>query len=180
MPVSGHVEERVKIPQGVKVELRQGELVVSKGNVSLSRRLRHPRVEVRVADGAVEVSCALPRRREKALVGTFASHVRNMIEGVTKGYTYRMKVVFSHFPMKVGVKGNEVVIENFLGEKFPRRAAIRGRAKVDVKGDQVLVTGSSLEDVSQTAANIEQATVIRNKDPRVFQDGVYITAKGVD
>jgi large subunit ribosomal protein L6 len=103
-----------------------------------------------------------------------------MIEGATKGYTYRLKVVFSHFPMKVGVKGSEVIIENFLGEKYPRRATIRGRSKVEVKGDQVLVTGPDLEEVSQTAANVEQATIIRNKDPRVFQVGIYIVSKGGD
>ncbi len=180
MPIAGSATERVNIPQGVRVELRQGELVVSKGSTSLSRVLQHPRVEVRVADAAVEISCPLPNRREKALVGTYAAHVRNMIHGVTQGFTYRMKVVFSHFPMKVSVKGGEVVIENFLGEKHPRLATIRGKSRVEVKGDQVMVSGSSLEDVSQTAANIEQATKIKDKDPRVFQDGIYITAKGVE
>lgn len=178
MPVAGYVEERISIPEGVRVEVQGPLVVVSKGNISLTRRLHHPRVEVKVEDGAVKVACALPRRREKALVGTFAAHIRNMIEGATKGYTYRLKIVFSHFPMKVGVKGNEVIIENFLGEKYPRRAAIRGRCKVEVKGDQVLVSGPDLEEVSQTAANIEQATAIRNKDPRVFQDGIYIVSKG--
>lgn len=178
MPTIGYAEERVNIPQGVKVEVRGPEVVVSKGNVTLAKRLHHPKVDVKVEDGIVRVHSALPRRREKALVGTFAAHIRNMIEGATKGYTYRMKIVFSHFPMKALVKGNEVVIENFLGEKYPRRAAIVRRSKVEVKGDQVIITGPDLEEVSQTAANIEKATVIRNKDPRVFQDGIYIVSKG--
>lgn len=180
MPVVGYAEERIKIPEGVEVEVKGPQVVVSKGSVSLAKRLHHPRVEVKVEEGVVKVRCALPRRQEKSLVGTFAAHIRNMIEGATKGYTYRLKVVFSHFPMKVGVKGSEVVIENFLGEKYPRRAVIRGRSKVEVRGDQVVVTGPDLEEVSQTAANVEQATIIRNKDPRVFQDGIYIVSKGGD
>ncbi len=111
-------------------------------------------------------------------MGTFASHIGNMIRGVTEGFSYTMKIVYAHFPVKVSVRGNKVVIENFLGERYPRTAQIRGQSKVEVKGDTLHITGANLEDVSQTAANIEQATRIKNKDPRVFQDGIYIVDKG--
>jgi large subunit ribosomal protein L6 len=37
-----------------------------------------------------------------------------------------------------------------------------------------VVQGLNLEDVSQTAANIEQATKVKKKDPRVFLDGIYV------
>jgi large subunit ribosomal protein L6 len=100
-----------------------------------------------------------------------------MILGVTQGFTYEMKIVYSHFPVKAGVKGSEFVIENFLGEKFPRKTRIVGDTKVEVKGDQVVLTGPDVEAVGQTAANIEQATRIRGFDPRIFQDGIYITRK---
>ncbi len=109
---------------------------------------------------------------------TFASHIRNLIHGVTEGFTYTLRLVYAHFPVKVSVRGDRVVIENFLGERHPRTAVIRGATKVDVRGDTLTVTGPSLEDVGQTAANIEQATRIKNKDPRVFQDGIYIVSKG--
>ena len=79
--------------------------------------------------------------------------------------------------MKASVKGPEFVIENFLGEKHPRRAKILGDTKVEVSGDQVILKGTDIEKVSQTAANIEQATRIRGFDPRIFQDGIYITKK---
>ncbi len=118
-----------------------------------------------------------PTKREKALIGTMAAHLRNMITGVMEGFSYEMKIVYSHFPVKASAKGEEFVIENFLGEKFPRRARIVGGTKVEVSGDQVLLTGPDIEAVSQTAANIEQATRIRGFDPRVFQDGIYITKK---
>src|SRR5216684_2713940 len=81
------------------------------------------------------------------------------------------------FPRKATVKGSEFIIENFLGEKFPRKTRILGETKVEVKGDQVLLTGADVEAVGQTAANIELATRIRGFDPRIFQDGIYITKK---
>ena len=178
MPVAGVVEERVKIPKGVKVEVADATVRVGGAKATLARRLSHPRIQLAVEGGEVRIRCELPKRKEKAIVGTYAAHVRNMIAGVTKGWRYRMKIVYSHFPMKAGVKGKEFVIENFLGERHPRRAAIVGETKVTVEGDLVVLEGSDLEAVSQTAANIERATKIKGFDPRVFQDGIYIVAKG--
>lgn len=177
MPVTGLLDEIVEIPEGVQVRLDGETVVVSSKDVTLQRKLSHPRVAMQVDGNAVHVRSEFPSRREGALVGTFAAHIRNMLEGVTKGFTYEMKIVYSHFPIKATVKGPEFLIENFLGEKFPRKARILGTTKVEVRGDQVLLTGSDIEEVSQTAANIEQATKIRGFDPRVFQDGIYITVK---
>jgi large subunit ribosomal protein L6 len=88
-----------------------------------------------------------------------------------------MEVFYSHFPMQVAVEGEEVVIENFLGEKAPRRTEIHGDTEVDVSDEIVTLSGPNVEDVGQTAADIEQLTRIKDKDVRVFQDGVYITQK---
>jgi large subunit ribosomal protein L6 len=178
MPITGLLEERVKIPDGVRVAVEASTVRVSAGKTTLSRRLWHPRVRVAVEGKEVRITCEEPKRQEKAIAGTFAAHIRNMIDGVTKGWRYRMKIVYSHFPMKAGVKGKEFVIENFLGERHPRKAPILGETRVAVDGDQVVLEGPDIEAVSQTAANIEQATKIRGFDPRVFQDGIYITSKG--
>jgi large subunit ribosomal protein L6 len=177
MPLTGLKEERVKVPDGVQVKLQGDQVVVSGKGATLQRTLSHPRVAIKAAGGEVSIRCEYPKRRDAALVGTFAAHLRNMIVGVTEGFTYEMKIVYSHFPVKATVKGPDFVIENFLGEKFPRKAKIVGATKVEVKGDQVLLTGPDIEAVSQSAANIEQATRIRGFDPRVFQDGIYITKK---
>jgi len=166
MPVAGLIEEVVAIPDGVQVRLDDGLATVSGKGHTLRRRLSHPRVHLVVDGKQAKVRCEFPRRREAALVGTFAAHLRNMIVGVTDGFTYEMKIVYSHFPVKASVKGAEFVIENFLGE-----------TKVDIQGDQVVLTGPDVEAVGQTAANIEQATRIRGFDPRIFQDGIYITKK---
>ncbi len=119
------------------------------------------------------------RKREVALVGTALAHVRNMVRGVTKGYTYKLKIVYAHFPVTVKVQDKErkLTIENFTGEKTPRNVKIVGSAKVKVVSDEVHVQGSRLQDVSQTAANIQNATKIKDKDQRVFLDGIYIFEK---
>lgn len=177
MPIAGRIEERVTIPDGVQAKLEGEVLVVAgKGHI-LRRKLVHARVSVGLQGGEVRIVSEFPTKREKALVGTFAAHVRNMVLGVTEGFTYEMKIVYSHFPVKASVRGKEFVIENFLGEKYPRKAAILADTHVEVKGDLVVLTGPDIEAVSQTAANIEQATRIRGFDPRIFQDGIYITRK---
>ncbi|MFQ6127641.1 MAG: 50S ribosomal protein L6 [Thermoplasmata archaeon] len=179
MPVSGRIEERVEIPDGVDLAIDGERMIISSQQATLERRFSHPRVFVRKDGSEVVVSCEFPRKKEAALVGTFASHIRNMILGATKGFQCRMRIVYSHFPMKVSVKEEEKVllIENFLGERHPRRAKIMGETKVMIEGDMVKLTGHSKEDVGQSAANIEQATKIRGYDPRVFQDGIYIIEK---
>jgi large subunit ribosomal protein L6 len=170
MTVSGYIED-------VKVTLDNGVISLKGKNGQLSRNFSHPKVKLSIVDNHVIVSSEMPKVREKAIVGTYGAHVRNMIVGVTIGYEYKMKIVYSHFPIKAAVKGTKFSIENFLGEKAPRSANIIGETKIKVAGAEVVLTGSDLEQVSQTAANIERATKIRGFDPRVFQDGIYITEK---
>ena len=127
----------------------------------------------------VVLETAFPKKKDKSMIGTTRAHINNMITGVTDGFTYHMKIVFAHFPMAVKVQDKEkiVTIENFIGERHPRTSKIVGGAKVSVKGDEVTITGVNKEDVGQTMANLEQATKIRGKDPRVFQDGIYLVSK---
>ena len=69
-----------------------------------------------------------------------------------------------------------------LGEKVPRVAALPWtpadvQVKIENKSD-VVVSGADREKVGQTAANIERACKVKKRDPRVFQDGIYIISKG--
>ncbi len=172
------VRKEVEIPEGVNVEIKDGMVSVEGEKGRIERILYHPKIKMEKVDNKIVIECEFARKKEAALVGTFAAHIRNMIKGVTEGFVYRMKIVYSHFPMKVNVKDSEVIIENFLGEKFPRKAKIFGNVKVQVKGDEVIIEGINREEVGQTAANIEFATKVKNRDIRVFQDGIYIVSKG--
>ncbi len=170
-------ERTIPVPQGVKVSF-QNDLFQAQGpKGNLSRVLRAPGVAIEVKDSTVVVRATSSRRQHRALAGTLAAHAANMVAGASRGYTCRMKVCFSHFPIQVAAAGKEVQISNFLGEKRPRRAKVVGATQVEVKGDTLLVNGPDIEAVGQTAANIEQATKIKDYDPRVFQDGIYIVEK---
>ncbi|MFB6244265.1 MAG: 50S ribosomal protein L6 [Halobaculum sp.] len=168
----------VDVPDEVTATVDHLDLTVEGPNGSVTRRLWYPDVSVSVADSQVVIERPDGADREtEATVGTFQSHVENMIHGVTEGWTYQMEVFYAHFPMDVDTQGGEIVIENFLGERAPRRADVVGDTEVEIDGEEITLTGPSKEDVGQTAANIEQLTRVTNKDQRVFQDGVYITQK---
>ncbi|TKX75366.1 50S ribosomal protein L6 [Halorubrum sp. GN11_10-6_MGM] len=167
----------IEIPDDVSAETDHLELTVEGPNGSVTRRLWYPDVDVAVEDGAVVITSENEDAKTNATVGTFESHVANMIHGVTEGWEYAMEVYYAHFPMQVNVEGDEVVIENFLGESAARRTPIRGDTDVQVDGETVTLTGSDKEAVGQTAADIEQLTKVTDKDTRVFQDGVYIVEK---
>ncbi len=167
----------VEIPEGVEGML-EGRIVTIKGEKGeLTRDFSHVPIKIRLEGKTVTVQASWPRKKEAALVGTISSHIQNMIKGVTKGFTYKLKIVFSHFPITVKIKEKTLTIENFTGERSPRAAKIMGDTKVTIKGDDIVVQGINLEDVSQTAANIQNATRIRRKDPRVFLDGIYVYEK---
>jgi large subunit ribosomal protein L6 len=169
------MRKEIDIPDEVTATMDHFDITVEGDNGSVTRRLWYPNVTVSVEDGSVVVETDDENAKARATVGTFQSHVTNMIHGVTEGWEYNMEVFYSHFPMQVSVQDGAVVIENFLGEKAPRRTPIRGDTEVSVDGEELTITGPSIEDVGQTAADIEQLTRVPDKDTRVFQDGVYIT-----
>jgi large subunit ribosomal protein L6 len=167
----------LQLPDEVSAEVDHLELTVEGPEGSVTRRLWYPDVTVDVEDETIVIESTEDDAETKSTLGTFESHVRNMFHGVTEGWTYQMEVFYSHFPMQVRAEGEEVVIENFLGEKAPRRTPIHGDTEVEIDEEQITLRGPSIEDVGQTAADIEQLTRVTDKDVRVFQDGVYITDK---
>jgi large subunit ribosomal protein L6 len=176
-----HIKHVVVLSEGVGASISDGNVTLSKDGKSISREFIHSRVSVSMNDGNVEVFCDLPRRKEKALAGTWGAHLRNMNKGLSEGFEYRLKAVYSHFPMTLKVEGSVLTINNLFGERVPRRAELPWTpADVTVKVEnktEVVVTGVDKEKVGQTSANIERACRIRGRDRRVFQDGVYIVDK---
>jgi len=166
----------VSVPSGVTLTLH-GTVLTAKGPLgSVSRIFPTGMISLSVKKGEAELKLEVPpkRRAAKALLHTWESHTKNLIVGVTKGFEAKMKSVAAHFPMKVQVKDETLLIENFLGEKYPRTANLVMGVHATVEGDFVVLSGIDIEHVGQSAANIERATRIRDYDPRVFQDGIYI------
>ena len=185
----GGVSVSIPVPAGVSVEIEDGKVRVSGPKGVLERSLRFPGVKIEkravesgsAAEGSgveIVVESDSARRKKKAIVGTFAAHIRNMILGVTEGFYYKLRILHSHFPIQVSVTRDSVLISNFLGEKKSRVAKILEGVSVEVKGKEIIVRGINKEAVGQTAANIERCTRIKRRDPRVFQDGIYIVEKG--
>jgi len=164
----------IEIPEGVEVKIENRVVTVKGEKGELTRDFHYAPISINLEGKAIEVQANWPRKREASLVGTICSHIQNMITGVTKGFTYKLKIVFSHFPISAKVGDGTVAIENFTGERSPRMAKIIGNTKVTVKGEDIIVQGTNIEDVSQTAVNIQNATKVKRKDPRVFLDGIYL------
>jgi large subunit ribosomal protein L6 len=168
----------IVIPSKVSITM-QNNLIVSKGSFgSVQKDFTKMPATINLKDEKITIKSQGNRKKDFALVNTIQSLINNMIKGSTVGFTYKLKIVFAHFPITVKIKGKEVIVENFFGERSPRVSKIVGNdTKVAVQGEDVVVTGPNIENVSQTAANLELATRIKNKDSRVFLDGVYIYSK---
>jgi large subunit ribosomal protein L6 len=168
------ISKTIQVPDGTEVTLEGRKVTVKGEKGTLIRDFSSVPISIEAKDKSIRVWAEWPRKKEAALVGTIYSHIQNMISGVRKGFTYKLKIVFSHFPISVKVQGKTLLIENFTGERRARRVKIIGDVKVKVQSEDIIVEGINLEDVSQTAANIEQATKVKKKDPRVFLDGIYV------
>lgn len=170
------LREEISIPEGLEVAIND-EVAVTGSKGELRRKFKSRNIKIMKENEKIILEAPFPKKRDKAMLGTIKSHINNMIIGLTDGFSYKMKIVYAHFPMTVKAAGNKVTIENFLGERHPRTAKIVGDTNVQIKGDEVTVEGTNKEEVGQTMANIEQATKIKGRDPRVFQDGIYLVSK---
>jgi large subunit ribosomal protein L6 len=168
------ISKTIHVPEGVNITLEGRKVTVKGEKGTLVRDFSYVPILIEAYDKTVRVWAEWPRKKEAALVGTIYSHISNMIGGVQKGFTYKLKIVFSHFPISVKVQDKTLLIENFTGERRERKVKLIGDVKVRIQSEDIIVEGINLEDVSQTAANIEQATKVKNKDPRVFLDGIYV------
>ena len=167
----------IEIPEGVNMKIDGNTVEATGPKGTVKQVFDQPNVAISHEDQKIVVQTASSKRKQRAMVGTVRAHLRNMIQAVTEGFTYKLKVVSAHFPMTVKVEDKRVLINNFIGERQPRVANIVGDVQVNVKGDEITVEGNNKGDVGQTATNIEQATLVKGRDNRVFQDGCYIVER---
>lgn len=175
--MKAELRREIVLEKGVSGYLEEGVLVVKGPKGEVRRRFVHPYIVATVEDGRVVFLARNGSKREKTMIGSFESHVQNMVKGVQQGHIYKLKICSGHFPMTVAVSGNEIVIKNFLGETVPRRAALLKGVEVKVSGTEIIVTSADKEMAGQMAARIEELCRITNRDRRIFQDGCYIVEK---
>lgn len=169
--------QRIEIPSDCQLSLEDKTIIIKGPKGTLRRSFPELSTEFGVEGNELVVSTQIGRKRAKALVGTVIAHVRNMLLGVQLGYEYEMKIVYSHFPITVEIHDKTINIKNFLGERGVRKARLVGDVNIRTTEDEIFISGVDIEHVSQSAANIQQACKIREKDRRVFLDGVYVIRK---
>ncbi len=169
--------KEVIIPEGTNVSFENRVIKVAGPKGELSRKIDCPGLMVKIDKGRISFESESDRRRAKALAGTWASHARNMINGVNHGFEARLRIVYSHFPMKFTVEGKKVVLGNFLGGRKNREVEIKGEVEIRNEKDNVIVTGINKEEVGQAASLIESMAKVRGFDRRVFQDGIHLVRK---
>lgn len=170
-------QDIVEIPEGVTITQKKHMLQFQGPLGKTYKSFRNIPVNIEIKDNKVHLSAVGRRKRDYSILHTARSIIRNICEGLIEGYTIKMKVVFAHFPITVKVEGKTVLIENFQGERAARTTKIIGNTKVMPKGEDVILTGEVWTDITQTAANIELHTKVKDKDHRVFLDGIYIYEK---
>jgi large subunit ribosomal protein L6 len=168
----------LEIPDGISVSLEDRIISVNGKLGTIKKDFTKLPAFLSIENNIVKIEPYGTRRKDFAISKTAQSIINNMIKGVQNGYKYRMKIVFAHFPITVKIKDGKVHVENFFGERKARISNIVGDStKVAIEGDDIVITGPHLEHVSQTAANIELSTRVKNKDQRVFLDGVYVYSR---
>ena len=151
------------------------EVSGKEGKQSLS--IEYPFIKISKEGDELRIDANKDVSYQKAIAGTIAANIRNMIKGVNEKYTAELELVYQHFPASMKLAGDRLVVENFVGERKPREIKLPKDVKVSVNGTKIQIVGINKYAVGQAAALIESKIQIKNKDRRVFKDGVYITKK---
>merc|ERR1712109_197642 len=178
-----NTNQSVTIPDEVDVSVKSRVVTVKGSRGTLVKSFKHLAVDISMPDKkTVRVEKWFGKKKELAAVRTVCSHITNLCNGVTKGYKYKMRAVYAHFPINCAISegGSLVEVRNFLGEKFVRKVRMHEGVKCEnskEQKDELILTGNSIEGVSQSAALIQQSTTVKNKDIRKFLDGLYVSEK---
>ncbi len=175
--IKENLKQEIEIPEGITTSLDENILIIKKQDKELRRRLSS-RVKVKIENNKIILESGT-KRNDKRNFGTMKAHIKNMIKGLTEGFKYKLQVSSVHFPMNLEIdkSKNELVVKNFLGEKKDRRIKLVAGVDIKLNNDFVELESEDIEKAGQCATNIEKGTKVRNKDRRIFQDGIFIIEK---
>jgi len=171
------LEDKTDLPSGVTATIADGVVTVKGPKGESSKNMKDPQIKIKADGNVVTISAQKDTKRQKRIINSLSAHLKNMIQGVQEPYKYRLKVCSGHFPMNISIQGETFIVKNFLGEKSPRTLKLKKGATVKVEGDQIVVESCDKDLAGQQASDIELITAKRNRDLRVFQDGIYMTEK---
>ena len=168
-----------EVPKEINFEIKDNSVKMQFDNKEIIKKFNTNILKLQKEGTKIIIKVDKKRRKGLSVANTIHSKLKNMVIGLQKGFSYKLIAVYSHFPMNIQIKENKIEISNFAGEKNKRIADIIGSTKIQIKGKEIILEGIDKEDVSLTAANIENKSRIKNKDNREFQDGIYLVSKGV-
>jgi len=178
-------EKIIEIPQGVNISYNKdsNEIFVKGPKGELRKKFSYDQFDLEIKEGKIIFKYPLKTKSQKKNAHTIIAIIRNLIKGVTEGYTYKLKVFYKHFPIQVKMKDNIIEVINFLGEKAPRILELdekelkEYKIQIKIQGDEIVITGIDKEVVGNIAGRLEQLTKISDRDRRKFQDGIFIVEK---
>jgi len=172
--------EIIDIPSGVKVTAKSRVVTVKGPRGELTKQFKHVKIEIEVKDNKIHVHTYMTTYKQSAILYTIASHIKNMIKGVTVGFRYKMHTVKKHFPIEVAIKDGAVEIGRFLGERNVKTVKLLEgvTAKKNEKDqDEIWFEGIDIDKVALTCAHVFQSCFAKDKDRRKFLDGIYVSEK---
>lgn len=171
------VEKRYEIPQGVDIDVHNSLVTVKAGGKEVKREFKAKHISIKKAERTIIVSTESRKKADFAILGTIVAHIGNMVRGARDGITYKLRIVYAHFPMTATYQNNIFSVSNFLGEKTSRKVELPGGVNIEIKGQEITLTGSDKEVLGIAASRIEHVCNITKRDRRIFQDGIYIVEK---
>lgn len=139
----------ISLPEKTEISV-SGGLVSVKGPGGEIQKKLHPLVEVRIEGQDVTVHPKKESLEARALWGTFASHISNMVSGVNK--PFEKKLILEGIGFKSEVKGDELVLA--LGFSHPVVVKIPGELKVTAEKNVITISGINKEEVGSFAAKV--------------------------
>ncbi|XP_074282341.1 large ribosomal subunit protein uL6-like [Silene latifolia] len=180
--------DSMEIPEGITIKLHAKIIEVEGPRGKLVRNFKHLNLDFELTTNEegkriLKIESWFGKRKNTAAIRTAISHVENLITGVTKGYRYKMRMVYAHFPINASITNSNkgIEIRNFLGEKKVRKVDMLEGVTIlrsEKVKDELVLDGNDIELVSRSAALINQKCHVKNKDIRKFLDGIYVSEKG--
>lgn len=163
----------VAIPAGVEVTLNDGMLKTKGPKATLERPIRDE-VEIKIEGDQITLAPTNETKLAKALWGTYAAHTRNMITGVTEGFTRNLEIEGVGY--RAAVEGNKLVLN--VGFSHPVHLEIPDGILAEVTKSVITLTGSDKDALGQFAADVRK---VKKPEPYkgkgIRYQGEYIIRK---
>lgn len=178
-----YIERSIELPEDLKITVKDRHVTIEGPKGTLTRNFDPTDVEITKKGKKVDIKAYYINKKRKAATLAVVGYINNMIKGVMQGYTYKSKIVFSHFPLTVEPDNKKkiITIKNLYGGRKHITVPIVGpETTVKIDKDDVIIEGIDKEAVGQTTANMQEACRLRGKrkkDPETFMDGVWLWDK---